>query len=110
MSEPETPPPTDSALGHLKQSWVHAENLFRCYMEKAGDELHRRLRAAVQAVLYPLLAGVLGLVGVVVVASGFSDFLQSRIPVPGAGNMIVGAVLVAVALTVLLVHHRCGRR
>lgn len=109
MTEPETSPPTESALEHLKQSWVHAENLFRCYLEKAGDELHRRLRAAVHAVLYPLLAGVLGLVGVIVVASGFSDYLQSRIPVAGAGNMIVGALLVVVALVVLLIHHCSGR-
>jgi ABC-type lipoprotein release transport system permease subunit len=78
-------------------------------MEKAGDELHRRLRAAVHAVLYPLLAGVLALVGVVAVASGFADYLQSRIAVAGAGHMIVGAILVAVALAALFVHYRAGR-
>jgi hypothetical protein len=85
-------------LDRLGRAFAHAEGAVRCYLALLAAEGQRLVRGLMrEAVWMAVLVGV-GLVGLAVLALGLGTFIESRLGVPGAGLMIVGAVMVAVFL------------
>jgi hypothetical protein len=98
MSNPDGSSTESGFLERVRRAITHAEEAARCYLALIAAEgrrmAHRLIR---EAVCMFALAGF-GLIGVAVLAMGLGAFIESRIGVPGTGQMIVGGGMVIVFL------------
>lgn len=85
-------------LEHVRRVVAHAQEAARCYMALVAAEGRRLARSLMHEAVWMLALVGFGLIGVGVLAIGLAAFLESRIGVPGSGQMIVGGGMVVVSI------------
>jgi hypothetical protein len=87
----------------VRRLMAHAGGAARCYLALLAAEGRRVVSRVVQEAVWLLALMGFGLIGVAVLAMGLGAFLESRIGVPGTGQMIVGTAMILIFLIGLLV-------
>ena len=90
-------------LERVRRAVAHAEEAARCYLALIASEGRRLARGLMQEAFWCLALLGFGLVGLVVIVLGLAAFVESRIGVPGSGQMIIGGLMVVIFLCVVYV-------
>ncbi len=106
--EPKPEPPVSGVIAHLRRALAHAQEALLCFVALILGQVERRVAAVIHQAVWAFLAAGTALLGVILLACGFAAFLDSRLGVPGAGPMIIGGALLAVALAFVL--FQAGRK
>lgn len=85
-------------LERVRRAVAHAQEAARCYLALIAAESRRLARSLMHEAVWMLALVGFGLVGLAVLAFGLAAFVESRIGVPGSGQMIVGGGMVVVFL------------
>jgi len=90
---------------HIKAAVGHAFEALRCTASVLTADAERRAQHLVETALWMLAWVAVGVVGVVMVAVGLSEILESALGLqtPGAARLIAGAALLAAFFVGLLV-------
>lgn len=94
MSGPDANATGSGFLEHVRRAAAHAKEAACCYLALVAAEGRRLARSLVHEAVWMLAWTGFGLIGVGVLAIGLAAFLESRIGVPGSGQMIVGGGMV----------------
>ena len=103
MSNPDASSTESGFLERVRRAIAHAEGAARCYLALLAAEGRRMARRLMHEAVCMLALVGFGLIGLAVLALGLGAFLESRIGVPGSGQMIVGGGMVIVFLIGLYV-------
>ena len=95
-SDADTPQP--GLLDRLQRALEHAQEAARCYLALIAAEGRRLARGLMREAVWMAALVGFGLVGLAVMVLGLATFIESRIGVPGSGQMIVGGTMVLVFL------------
>jgi hypothetical protein len=95
-------------MDHVHRMVVHALGALRCYITLVAAEGERRARRLLAEATWVLVLAGIGLAGAILFAFGVARWIDSRIGVPGSGEMIVGMGLMVIFLSVMLA--RSSRR
>ena len=103
MSNPDASPTESGFLERVRRAIAHVEEAARCYLALIAAEGRRMVRRLMHEAVWMLALVGFGLIGLAVLAFGLGAFVESRIGVPGSGQMIVGSGMVIVFLIGLYV-------
>jgi hypothetical protein len=85
-------------LERVRRAVAHAEEAARCYLALIASEGRRLARGLMREAIWMVALLGFGLVGLAVMVLGLAAFIESRIGVPGSGQMIVGGGMVVLFL------------
>jgi Mn2+/Fe2+ NRAMP family transporter len=90
---------------HLKAAIGHAFDALRCFAAILTGDVERRAHRVVESAAWSLGWIVLGIVGVVFVASGVAELISDAVGShsPGLVRIVTGAIILAVFVAILLV-------
>jgi len=101
LSESDAETTESSLLDRLQRALTHAEAAARCYLALIVAEGRSAARGLMREGVWMAALVGFGLIGAAVMVLGLAAFVESRIGVPGSGQMIVGGVMVVVFLVVM---------
>jgi hypothetical protein len=98
--------PNDGIQGglieHVHRAVIHGLGALRCYITMLSAEGERRGRRLLDQALWLLLLAGVGVAGVVLIAFWAAQWIESRLAVPGSGEIIVGMGLMMIFLVITL--------
>jgi hypothetical protein len=103
VSNPDASTTESGFLERVRRVIAHAEEAARCYLALIAAEGRRMVRRLMYEAVWMLALVGYGLIGLAVLALGLGAFVESRIGVPGSGQMIVGGGMVIVCFIGLYV-------
>ena len=105
MADQDTNSGLPAVIEHLRAALGHALDAVRCLASVLTADAERRAHHVVEAAAWMLAWIALGVVGVVFIAAGLSEFVESAIGThtPGVARVVTGVLLLGAFLIVLLV-------
>jgi hypothetical protein len=94
VSNPDVSSTEAGFLERARRVFAHAEGAARCYLALIAAEGRRLARRIVQEAVWMLALMGFGLIGVAMLSLGLGTLIESRIGMPGSGQMIVGCGMI----------------